>query len=85
MTNAVKATPQFKRDFETVSAHYMLAELGELDQAKQSSRGDMENAERSFSAMASDIRNNGLRDVTDTNIGDTTQRIRNDIERMKTK
>lgn len=48
----VKATKQFQQDFMLVAKHYKLAELGELEIAKQAARGDMENAEICYAAMA---------------------------------
>lgn len=51
-----KASKQFVSDFEIVSAHYMLEELGEIEEAKKAARNDMENAEISYRAMADEIR-----------------------------
>jgi hypothetical protein len=57
MADSKRASVQFIKDFDTVAGHFKLAELGELDQAKQCARNDMANAEISFSAMAQKIRN----------------------------
>jgi hypothetical protein len=51
------ATKQFIVDFMMVSSHYMLAELGELEAAKECARNDMANAEISYAAMAAEIIN----------------------------
>lgn len=55
-TSEVKVTKQFQQDFMLVAKHYMLEELGELETAKQAARGDMENAEICYAAMAKEIR-----------------------------
>lgn len=55
-TSEIKATKKFKADFMLVAKHYMLAELGELETAKQAARNDMANAEICYAAMAKEIR-----------------------------
>lgn len=49
------ATQKFVADFMLVANHYMLEELGELDEAKQAARNDMAAAEISYAAMAKEI------------------------------
>lgn len=50
------AKPEFVADFMLVAQHYLLAELGELEEAKEAARKDMANAERCFAALAAEIR-----------------------------
>lgn len=52
-----KASKQFVDDFALVAKHYMLAEHGELELAKQMARDDMANAEISYRALANEISN----------------------------
>lgn len=42
-------------DFRVTAAHYGLAELGELEQAKQAVRDDPENAAISYGLMAQEV------------------------------
>jgi len=55
-TSEVKATKQFQHDFMLVANHYMLAELGELETAKQAARNDMAAAEVCYASLAAEIR-----------------------------
>jgi hypothetical protein len=48
----VTVTKQFSDDFALVAAHYKLAELGELEEAKATARADLESAIVCFAAMA---------------------------------
>ena len=50
------AKPEFVANFMLVSEFYMLADLGELEEAKEAARNDMANAEVSYAAMADEIR-----------------------------
>ena len=50
------ASKKFVDDFDLVSRYYRLKEMGEYEEAKRCARGDMDNAEISFAAMAKDIR-----------------------------
>ena len=52
----IKVTKQFAQDFILVAKHYMLEELGEIEEAKKAARNDMANAEISYRAMADEIR-----------------------------
>lgn len=49
------ADPKFVADFMLVANHYKLAELGELEEAKQAARDDMDAAVISYAAMAKEI------------------------------
>lgn len=49
------ASKKFVENFIKVANHYMLAELGELETAKQAARNDMANAEVCYAALAAEI------------------------------
>lgn len=47
-----KVTRQLAADFATVAKHFHLAELDELEEAKQAVRNDQQNAAISYEIMA---------------------------------
>ena len=47
---------EFAADFELVAAHYLLAECGELEAAKDAARSDLDSATVTFAALAAEIR-----------------------------
>jgi len=49
------ADPKFVTNFMLVADHYLLEELGEIEEAKQSAREDMAAAVISYAAMAKEI------------------------------
>lgn len=55
-TSRKTVSQQFVNDFETVSRHYMLAECGELEQAKSAARADIDAAITTFAALADEVR-----------------------------
>lgn len=52
---SVDVPRSFVEDFEVVSRHYLLRELGEYELAKQAAREDIENAITCFAALREEI------------------------------
>jgi hypothetical protein len=52
----VRASKKFVDDFMTVAKHYMLAEHGELEQAKSAARADLDGAIICYTDIANKIR-----------------------------
>lgn len=52
----MRVSKQFKADFDLVARHFNLAELGELEDAKDAVRRDPEGAMACFAAMGADLR-----------------------------
>ncbi len=55
LLSKTKVSKTFAANFEVVAAHYRLKELGEIEEAKNAAREDIENAEVCYALLAKEI------------------------------
>lgn len=56
MSGSKRVPAKFVEDFMVVARHYMLEQHGELEQARECARNDLDNAMPCYAIMADEIR-----------------------------
>lgn len=69
----MRVSREFKANFDLVAKHYRLAELGELDDAKDAVRRDPEGAHACFAAMGAWVRQQAVSPKVRTSLAIITQ------------